>query len=133
VTFSEFVPTLLGIPYKPGGRGYDGASCKGLILIIYRDFLKVPLPDIQGDDPNGYSVEAYHELFVKVDRPQRFDVVAFQNRRGVVEHGGVVLDNGKFIHCSRLSGVSIEYYNAPQHKRRLNGFYRYKHGLEKKD
>jgi cell wall-associated NlpC family hydrolase len=143
MTLNTFILTLLEIPYKRGGRGYDGASCKGLILIFYRDFLKVPLPDLQGDDPEGYSVERYHELFVKVDRPQLFDVVAFQNRGGIVEHGGVVLDNGKFIHCSRLSGgVSIEHYNEPQHKRRLNGFYRYRHvdlsyryghELEKKD
>ncbi len=133
-TLTDFIRRLLAVPYKKGGRGYNGASCKGLVLLFYQDFLRVPLPDIQGDEPGGYAVASYHELFERVERPRRFDIVAFQNRRGIVDHGGVVLDNGKFIHCSRfVGGVSVEHYNAPPHGRRLAGFYRYKDGLKNKD
>lgn len=124
-------PFLL-IPYKHGGRDYDGADCGGFILIFYRDILKVNIPDInepydvnwscQGKD---HFVENYHKLFERIESPERYDIVMFHNRQGVVNHGGIVLGYGKFIHCCR-DGVLIDNYKSANWQKRLDGFYRFK-------
>jgi len=129
----EFTRKLLTIPYNHRGRSYDGCDCYGLILIFYRDFLGMELLDIYQDydedwafkGNKNYFIENYHKQFEKVDKSQLYNIILFQNRKGVANHGGVVLQNGKFIHCSK-DGVNISRYNDENFKRRFNGFYGYK-------
>jgi len=130
---SEFIRTLLPIPYKHRGRGYDGADCWGLDILFYRDFLNIKLPDVTEEydedwafkSGKDYFIENYHKQFIKVSRPQLYDVVLFQNSRGKANHAGIILNNGKFIHMTR-GGVSINRYIEEIFSKRLNGFYRLK-------
>ncbi len=133
LTFTGFIRTLLPIPYKHRGRDYSGVDCYGFIIIFYREFLKVELMDVYEEYSKSWSfkgnknyfLENYHKQFEKVDRPQPYDIILFQSRKGIANHGGVVLPNGKFIHCSKI-GVSINKYDEESFKKRFNGFYRYK-------
>ncbi len=132
----EFIRKLFTIPYKHRGRGYDGADCYGLIILFYRDFLGIELLDVYQDydeswafkSNKNYFLENYHKQFEKISLPRIYDIILFQNKKGIANHGGVVLQNGKFIHCSK-DGVSINRYNDEDFKRKFNGFYRYKNGL----
>jgi cell wall-associated NlpC family hydrolase len=130
---NEFLKKMLAIPYVHKGRGYDGADCGGAIILFYRDFLGIMLPDFNIEYDENWSVkgdkslfiENYYKFFEKVDRPAQFDIVLFQTKKGIANHGGIVLGNGKFIHIAK-TGVSINRYNDETFKRRFNGFYHYK-------
>lgn len=130
---NDFLKKMMAIPYVHKGRGYDGADCGGLIMIFYRDFLGIILPDFNIEYDENWSVksdkshfiENYYKLFDKVERPAQFDIILLQSKNGIANHGGVVLDNGKFLHISR-SGVSINRYTEETFQRKLNGFYHYK-------
>lgn len=126
------VRRFLAIPYKHKGRDYQGCDCYGLILLFFRDVLNKKLFDVEEEyDKNwtfknkDYFIENYHKQFEKIEKPEKYDIVLFQNRQGVANHGGVVLGYGKFIHCCR-DGVLMDSYNREGWRRRINGFYRLK-------
>jgi len=129
----EFLKKMMTIPYVHQGRGYDGADCFGAIIIFYRDFLGIKLPDFDIDYDQNWAVkgdkikfiEDYYKFFEQVDKPAQFDIVLFQTKKGVANHGGVVLGNCKFFHVSKF-GVSINKYDEEMFQRRLNGFYHFK-------
>ena len=129
---------FLSIPYKHKGRDYSGADCYGLILLFHRDVLHRELFDIDEDyTPNwtfknkNYFIENYHRHFEKVDKPKNYDMILFQNRQGIVNHGGIVLGYGKFIHCCK-DGTLVDNYNREGWRKRINGFYRLKENICKK-
>lgn len=130
---NEFLKTMMAIPYLHKGRDYNGADCGGAIMIFYKDFLGITLPDFNIDYDQNWAVkgdkslfiENYYKFFQKVDKPALYDIVLFQNKKGIANHGGVVLGNGKFFHIFK-SGASINRYNDEIFKRRFNGFYHFK-------
>lgn len=123
---------FLAISYKHKGRDLTGCDCLGFNILFYRIILNKKIPDIQENytpdwqfKNQNYFLENYHHHFKKIKIPKVYDLVAFQNRKGIVNHGGVVLGCGKFIHCCR-EGVLVDNYNRPNWKKRINGFYRLK-------
>lgn len=128
-----FINKLLRIPYRHQGRDYDGADCGGGIIIFYRDFLGIELPDFNLDYDQNWCLksnksiflENYYTFFYKVYKPNKFDIILFQTKNGIANHGGVVISRGRFFHISK-TGASINSYNDENFRRRFNGFYRYK-------
>ncbi|MDD4980705.1 MAG: NlpC/P60 family protein [Candidatus Omnitrophica bacterium] len=123
---------FLAIPYKHKGRDFNGCDCLGFDILFYWVVLKKVLPDVDEDySPNwqfknkNYFLEGYYKNFDKIEKPETYDLIVFQNRQGVVNHGGVVLGYGKFVHCCK-DGVLVDTYNRPEWKKRINGFYRLK-------
>lgn len=123
---------FLAIPYKHKGRDYNGCDCWGFDKLFYLVVLNKKLPDIEEDydekwafKNKNYFIENYHKQFKKVEKPNLYDIVLFQNRQGVANHGGIVLGYGKFVHCCR-DGVLVDSYNREGWQKRLNGFYRLK-------
>lgn len=47
-TPKNHIEKYLGIPYRLGGRGFDGADCIGLIWLYYRTEHGITLPDSDG-------------------------------------------------------------------------------------
>jgi cell wall-associated NlpC family hydrolase len=131
--FKDFLKKAMTIPYLHKGRDYSGADCGGFIMLLYRDFLGITLPDFNIDYDVNWAVKAdkshfienYYKLFQKVEKPELYDIVLFQTKKGIANHGGVVIGNSRFIHLFK-SGMSINSYNDETFKRRLNGFYHYK-------
>lgn len=121
---------FLAIPYKHKGRDYTGVDCLGFDIMFYRDVCGKRIPDLLEDyvpdwERNGrnYFVEHYHKYFELVSNPGVYDIVAFQNRQGVVYHTGILLGYGKFVHCCK-DGVLVDSYLRPEWQKRINGFYR---------
>jgi len=125
------VRDFLEIPYKHKGRSYGGCDCYGFIILFYRDVLKKVLLDVDEDySPNwmfknkNYYLDNYHKQFEKVKVPNKYDIVLFQKRDGIANHGGIILGYGKFIHCCK-NGVLVDSYNNEGWKKRINGFYKF--------
>jgi cell wall-associated NlpC family hydrolase len=123
---------FLSIPYKHKGRDYSGADCYGFILLFYRDVLHKKLYDIEEDyapdwtfKNKNYFIENYYRHFQKVDVPKLYDMILFQGKQGIANHGGVVLGYGKFIHCCK-EGVLVDTYTRSGWEKKINGFYRFK-------
>jgi cell wall-associated NlpC family hydrolase len=127
----DLVRKLLAVPYLHRGRDYNGADCGGMILLFYRDYRGITLPDIADYDKywgykgKNYFIEDYHKLFYPVTVPQLGDVVLFHNGKGISDHGGVALRGGNFLHCHRYIGASIDRYGALPWSKSFSGFYRY--------
>ena len=127
----EIVDKFLGIPFRHHGRSPAGLDCYGLIIAVYKE-LGYEVWDIEEEYDRNWSfkgrnhfIENYHKEWVKVDEPAVFDVVLFSNRRGVANHGGVVLSRGRFMHACR-AGVVISRLGDINYWRRIEGFYRLK-------
>lgn len=122
----------IGIPYKHRGRDLAGLDCWGLNILIYRQIFNVELLDLDNYEQdwakkgNDFFLENYAKQFKQVKKPEKFDIILIYSAdKRMVNHSGIVLDNGNFIHCIK-AGVVISRLGDRIWKDRIQGFYRLK-------
>lgn len=125
----------LGIPWMNGGRDEkEGLDCWGFVRYYYENEKGVILPKYEGvssteipkDDCSGFIVNSFtYTLFDEVDDPSPDDICMF-NVGGHPLHVGIVIDDKKMIHASRITGVVIEDYRSQKWSKRLSSFHRLK-------
>lgn len=128
---AEIIEKYLGVPYKHHGRDLSGLDCYGLILKVFEEW-GVRLWDINEDYDLEWSWQG-KDLFIqncareweRVSDARFMDVVCFKNGKNVVNHAGVYLSMGKFIHAVK-AGVVVSRITDIQWQKRFVGFYRYK-------
>jgi cell wall-associated NlpC family hydrolase len=126
------VVKYLGIPYKNKGRDIIGLDCWGLVMMIYRDILKIDLPDTvdqygvdwswKGKD---YFRENYTDKWERIEKPRLMDIILLKNNKGIPNHAGVMLDERNFIQCTKI-GVILSRMTDKEIMKRTEGFFRYK-------
>lgn len=122
------VTDLIGAPFRDGGRGPDAYDCWGLVREVYKRY-GVELPDYQGC---CYDFVRFYEGFLE-ERPRwvRHEppdihipaVAAIRFNAPVVNHVGVYVCDGKFLHTREKTGVVLEDIRSPAWRHRLEGFY----------
>jgi cell wall-associated NlpC family hydrolase len=89
----------LGTPYLAGGNTKKGTDCSGFVGSVYREKEGKSLPRTTTEGfKNGKSVDK-NKLIIG-------DLVYF-GERGHVDHVGLFVGNGNFIHASTYQGVMI--------------------------
>jgi hypothetical protein len=96
---------LLGIPYKPHGRGEDGLDCFGLILVISRRLGK-PIPDVwyEKNDPALMSLAERMGVH-KAEGPAAGRIIEMDYFRRL--HLGYAVDAEKMLHAT-FDGVRVD-------------------------
>ncbi len=103
-----FAKTQLGVPYRYGGVDSNGFDCSGFVYFIYKKALNKTIPRTSIDQSKyGYKINK-NEL-------QEGDLVFFDtSSKGHVNHSGIYIGDGKFIHSSsgKHRGVVISSLNS---------------------
>ncbi|MCQ8781728.1 NlpC/P60 family protein [Mangrovibrevibacter kandeliae] len=104
---------FVGIPYRAGGHDRSGASCYGLVAIVYDEMLRLELA--REVDPG-----AWREVEKGTEQP--LDVVLLRERPW---HLGLVVQRGRMLHMPEGKTSVVEPYTTGRHASRVSGLYRH--------
>ncbi len=105
----EAMKTYLGIRYIYGGSTKRGFDCSGFVKKIYDKYFSVDLPhqsSLQSASPELTTVP--------IDNLRTGDLIFFSvNRKNkAINHVGIYLSDGEFIHSARTKGIIISSLNT---------------------
>ena len=106
----------LGIPYRWGGSSKKGMDCSGLTKYIYSELLGIDLPH---NSTKQSRMKELEDISPFKDKLKTGDLLFFGPKRKNVNHVGIYMSDGKFIHASRRSGVNIASLSGSYWKNRL--------------
>jgi hypothetical protein len=97
---------LIGIPYKPHGRGEKGIDCFGLIWLIARR-RGTPIPDMwyEKSDPALMSLAGLMKVH-KLSRREEGCVIEMEDKGRL--HLGYAIDGKRMIHVTMRDGVCVD-------------------------
>lgn len=116
--FTEEVKEYLGIPYRKGGTTKKGMDCSGFARTIYDRLLGIDLPQSSADQFHSRELD-------KIDTRelQTGDLVFFGGgkKKKRINHVGVYLSDGQFIHASTSEGVMVSSLSDTYWRKRYVG------------
>lgn len=110
----EEARSWVGTPYRYGGESRNGTDCSGMVMNVYRDVAGIKLPRNSARQGEYCSRIKRSELLLG-------DLVFFTTRRGKgINHVGIYVGNGCFVHASTSRGVIVsdldqDYYSRTYH------------------
>jgi cell wall-associated NlpC family hydrolase len=102
----------LGVPYLWGGNGHRGIDCSGLVKNVFAR-CGIALPRTAREQARVGAPVSVTDL-------RAGDRLYFQVKRSHIDHTGIYLDGGYFIHASLSRGqVAIDHLSTPLYGRHL--------------
>ena len=120
---SKIVKNLLGIKYKHKGRSIkDGLDCIGLALIFHPELSKYDIYDYNETYNNEILLKVLENLNKRTGEPQFGDILVFDFYKNKAFHVGIYIENNRFIHVIKSSGVTCPRLNE-KYKKALIGVF----------
>jgi len=108
----RFITDWTGVRYKLGGLDKRGIDCSGFALLLNKQIYGVDLP--------RRSVEQAQVIKEKnASQLKEGDLVFFSFGGNSIDHVGVYLNHGFFVHASTSRGVIVDDLNLPAYQRVL--------------
>ena len=114
------------IPYLNNGRDYNGCDCYGLVKLLTKELDGKELPNYiyenSQDKENGkiYIDELKKGKWVRCEAKK--GAMILLRIDGIANHCGYMIDNTKFLHITKKSGIAIASINDSMFKNRIIGF-----------
>lgn len=130
---------LIGVPFIDKGRDIkQGLDCYGLCIEIFKRYGK-NIPEYYKECTEYTDLKTTTNIYEKHKKENAIwesinveDItepcliaIRFGVPQGIVNHTGVYIGNGKFIHIRENTGVCIDRINSPAWKRMIVGCYKY--------
>lgn len=133
---SSWANNYIGIPFKWNGDGRDGASCYGLVKLVYREVFSISLPaydEVEAEVKDGkggpqpyIATPGWTE--VPLDEAKSGDVIhmwGVSNGRRTPTHCGIVVEPGLVLHAEDVVGSCVSRYKGDNRfLNRIIGAYR---------
>ena len=126
---------LIGTKFVNRGRNVkEGLDCYGLVMEVYKRY-DITIPEYNADFNDSRKISGIIKQEAKKSCWQRADAtdlpvpcivaIRFGVPKGIVNHTGVYIGNGKFIHTRENIGVCVDRINSLAWSRCIEGFYKY--------
>ncbi|KQM75299.1 hydrolase [Pedobacter sp. Leaf216] len=108
----RFITDWTGVRYRFGGLDKSGIDCSGFAFLLEKEIYGITLPRISRDQANAVRRK-------DIDNLKEGDLVFFSFGGNDVDHVGVYLNNGFFVHASTTRGVIVDDLMLPAYQKVL--------------
>ena len=122
---------LIGIPFANRGRNKEtGLDCYGLVQEFYRKF-GIEVPEYYADFDDGEKIQTLISSntqgypWKRISEPSVPCLIAMRFGSKFVNHTGVYIGAGKFLHTRSRIGVCVDRISNPIWRKVIVGFYKY--------
>ena len=108
----RFIIDWTGVSYRMGGLDKRGVDCSGFALLLNKEIYGVNLPRRSRDQADVIKQQNISQL-------KEGDLIFFSFGGNGIDHVGVYLNHGYFVHASTTRGVIVDDLNLPAYQRVL--------------
>lgn len=102
----------LGTPYRSGGQSRNGVDCSGFVNVMYRNVYNKKISRSSADMLKN---DCYKIRKSKLKEGDLIFSKTGNSRK--INHVGIYLKNGKFIHAATRGGVRVDNLNDAYYKK----------------
>jgi probable lipoprotein NlpC len=108
----RFITDWTGVRYRLGGLDKGGVDCSGFALLLNKEIYGLNLPRRSRDQADVIKQKDISQL-------KEGDLIFFSFGGNGIDHVGVYLNHGYFVHASTTRGVILDDLNLPAYQRVL--------------
>lgn len=108
----RFITDWTGVRYRLGGLDKRGIDCSGFALLLNKEIYGLNLPRRSRDQAEVIKEKNVSQL-------NEGDLIFFSFGGNGIDHVGVYLNHGFFVHASTTRGVIVDDLNLPAYQRVL--------------
>lgn len=105
----RFITDWAGVKYRLGGLDKRGIDCSGFALLLNKEIYGVNLPRRSADQAGMIKEKNQQQL-------EEGDLVFFSFGGNGIDHVGIYLNHGFFVHASTTRGVIVDDLNLPAYQ-----------------
>lgn len=106
----------LGVAYRRGGCTWNGMDCSGFTKVIYREVFGVDIPH---GSVSQHALPTMQKISLEDLRTGDLIFFSPNRKKRRINHVGVYLSDGRFIHATPKNGVIVSSLSEPYWKAKI--------------